>query len=185
MGRLRLCLYGTRDAALNWQDTLSRHLLDIGLKRGVGFPSVFVHKERDIWTLVHGDDYFSAGSKESLSWLETQLSEKYEIKTNRIGHGKHCKPDGQILNRVVRATSTGFEMEADLRHAELIIEQLGLQTGKSVITPGTDDPEEYDEQGDEPLGPSDATSFRGMAARCNYLAADRPDIQYPIKKGAL
>ena len=80
VGRLRLCLYGTRDAALNWQDTLSRHLLDIGFERGVGFPSVFVHKQLDIWTLVHGDDYFSAGGGKELEWLEAQLSEKYELR---------------------------------------------------------------------------------------------------------
>ena len=84
VGKLRLCLYGTRDAALNWQDTLSKHLVDIGFKRGVGFPSVFVNEEHDIWTLVHGDDFFSAGSKEGLSWLESQLSEKYEIKVQRV-----------------------------------------------------------------------------------------------------
>ena len=27
LARLRLCLYGTRDAALNWQHTLSEHLV--------------------------------------------------------------------------------------------------------------------------------------------------------------
>ena len=27
LGRLRLCLYGTRDAALNWQQALSDHLV--------------------------------------------------------------------------------------------------------------------------------------------------------------
>ena len=34
LGRLRLCLYGTRDAALNWQQTLSDHLVEAGFKRG-------------------------------------------------------------------------------------------------------------------------------------------------------
>ena len=70
LGRLRLCLYGTRDAALNWQQTLSDHLVQAGFKRGVGHPSVFHHPTRDIWTLVHGDDYCSAGSAASLDWLE-------------------------------------------------------------------------------------------------------------------
>ena len=41
VGQLKLCLYGTRDAALNWQETLSQHLIDNGLERDVGFPSVF------------------------------------------------------------------------------------------------------------------------------------------------
>ena len=60
IGKLKLCLYGTRDAAINWQETSSRHLLDNCFVRGLGFPSVFVHKEWDIWTLVHGDDYCSS-----------------------------------------------------------------------------------------------------------------------------
>ena len=30
LGRLRLCWYGTRDAALNWQQTLSDHLTEAG-----------------------------------------------------------------------------------------------------------------------------------------------------------
>ena len=30
VGRLRLCLYGTRDAALNLQETLNEHLLTFG-----------------------------------------------------------------------------------------------------------------------------------------------------------
>ena len=62
LGRLRLCLYGTRDAALNWQQTLSDHLVENGFVRGSGHPSVFHHSTRDIWTLVHGDDYCSAGA---------------------------------------------------------------------------------------------------------------------------
>ena len=57
LGRLRLCLYGTRDAALTWQQTLSDHLIECGFVRGVGHPSVFHHVQKKIWTLVHGDDY--------------------------------------------------------------------------------------------------------------------------------
>jgi hypothetical protein len=142
LGRLRLCLYGTRDAALNWQQTLSDHLVEAGFKRGVGHPSVFYHPIKDIWTLVHGDDYCSAGSPASLEWMEDLLAKKYEIKTQRIGKGKARngvakKQEGQVLNRVVRRTDDGWEREADLRHAVLIIEQLGLTDGNAVSTPGT------------------------------------------------
>ena len=41
LGLLNLCLYGTRDAATNWQETLSDHLVSIGFTRGVGHPCVF------------------------------------------------------------------------------------------------------------------------------------------------
>ena len=63
VGKLRLCLYGTRDAAKGWQETLSAHLVGVGFKRGVGHPSVFHHPERGIMTLVHGDDYLSSATR--------------------------------------------------------------------------------------------------------------------------
>ena len=66
VGKLNLCLYGTRDAALNWQEALSTHLIDNGFTRGVGFPSVFHNQSKDLWTLVHGDDFFSCGPSGSL-----------------------------------------------------------------------------------------------------------------------
>ena len=68
-GRLRLCLYDTRDAALNWQSTLSEHLTEIGFIQDIGHPSVFRNATRDVWTLVHGDDYSSAGKSDDLDWF--------------------------------------------------------------------------------------------------------------------
>ena len=94
-----------------------------------------------------------------------------------------------MLNRVVRRTAKVYELEADLRHAELIIEQLGLQDAKSVSTPGVDgaangggdDGGVAGEDGQE-LAPAEATMFRGIAARYNDLQPDRPDIRYAVKE---
>ena len=74
--------------------------------------------------------------------MQAVLAKKYDIKTQRSGHGKNAdgnnKPsEGQVLCRVVRQTSQGFELEADLRHTELIVEQLGLQDAKEVSTRGS------------------------------------------------
>ena len=126
LGRLKLCLYGTRDAALNWQQTLSDHLVDAGFTRGTGHPSVFHYAKKHIWTLVHGDDYCSAGPAASLDWMQEVFEKRYEIKTQRIGEGVDKKgmkksSEGQVPNRVLRRVAGGFELEADLRHAELII----------------------------------------------------------------
>ena len=164
-------LYGTKDAALNWQSTLSEHLVSQGFVRGVGHPSVFHHAARNIWTLVHGDDYCSAGSPESLDWLQGVLEKRYKIKTQRIGENKPGRPrisEGQVLNRVVRWTPEGYELEADLRHAELIIEQLELENCRPVITAGVDMDVKcaaWDAEGDEAEGedlpPGEATRFRG------------------------
>ena len=190
LGKLRLSLYGTRDAAVNCQQTLSDHLTEAGFKRGVGHPSVFFHPTKDIWTLVHGDDYFSAGPESSLDWMQQILAKKYEIKTQRIGDGKLKDgtmkvKEGQVLNRVVRRTADGWELEADLRHAELIIKQLGLEDANAVSTPGLANlgpRAEDDDSVDELLAPAEASLYRAIVARCNYLQPDRPDVQFAVKE---
>ena len=86
-GKLRLCLYGTRDAAKAWQETLSAHLVNIGFTRGVWHPSVFYHPDRQIKILVHGDDYASSDTPQQMEWLKEEHSKAYEIKTQRLGLG--------------------------------------------------------------------------------------------------
>lgn len=85
-----------------------------------------------------------------------------------------------MLNRIVRHTDRGWQLEADPRHAEIIIEQLGVGGGRPVITPGIEDDD--DENPEVDIEGADATRFRGVAARCNYLAFDRPDLQFATKE---
>ena len=82
LGKLRLCRYGT--AAKGWQETSSARLDTIGLKRGTGHPCVFHFSSRDIKTLLHGDDYVSAGSDESMDWLEAELAKACEIQRSWV-----------------------------------------------------------------------------------------------------
>ena len=76
LGKLKLCFYGTRDAAKGWQETLSSHLESIGFVRGQGHTSVFWHPERSIKTLAHGDDYVSADDETSMNWMEQELAKR-------------------------------------------------------------------------------------------------------------
>ena len=86
VGRLRLALYGTRDAASLWQECLSQHLADIGFTRGKSKPCVFFHAERNIHTLVHGDDYATVGTLGDLNWMKIELENKFDMKTTMVGH---------------------------------------------------------------------------------------------------
>ena len=183
LGKLRLCLYGTRDAAKSWQETLSSHLEGLGFRRGRGHPSVFWHPKRLIKTLVHGDDYVSAGDTDSLRWLEDELSKAYELQSQKLGRESDQQLEGKVLNRIVRCTDFGWEIEADPRHAELVAEQLGLTEDKGVSTPGLPGIEEDDTEEDKELHGDDVTRYRGVIARCNYLAVDRPDCAFAIKEG--
>ena len=120
--------------------------------------------------------------------MQKLLTDRYDVKTQRLGDGKDKAKEGQVLNRVVRRTTDGWELEADLRHAELIVKQFGLESGNTVSTPGIasagprPDDDDNDDSEEELLGPAESSVYRAIAARCNYLQPDRPDIQFAVKE---
>ena len=132
-----MSMYGTRDAALNWYDEYSSQLISIGFVQGVATPCVFYHKEKGIRTFVHGDDYVSTGKLSSLKWMQDSLEKKYKIKTQELGRGEGQDPELRILNKIVRITPEGVELEADPRHAEMVIKDLKLQDAKPSTVPGS------------------------------------------------
>ena len=149
---------------------------------GKGHPSIFVDRERGIRVLVHGDDYFSSGLSDDLTWLQSRLEKRFEIKTQRISGKSDHEKEGKILNRAVRWTQRGYEVEADPRHAELVIKQLDASSMKAISTPGVGGKEEEDAEEEYRLSGESATQYRSIAARLNYLSTERPDIQYATKE---
>ena len=70
-------------------------------------------------------------------------------------------------------------MEADQRHAEIITEELGLNgRTKSLSTTGAK-PQEVNEQ---EVDMNEATTYRALVARANYLAQYRSEIQFAVKQ---
>ena len=92
--------------------------------------------------------------------------------------GSECR----LLNRVVRCTQNGWEIEPDQRHADLLVQALELKGANGVTTPGENDARGQEEENEVELGPNEATTYRSIAARANYLSADRPDIMYAVKE---
>ena len=82
------------------------------------------------------------------------------------------------MNRTIRVTSEGWELEADQRHAEVTVDTLNLGQARPVATPGESRPWEEEERlGAETLDGPKATEYRAIAARANNLAQDRTDLQ--------
>ena len=102
-----------------------------------------------------------------MKWLEEELTKAYEIKTQKIGMSDGYKAEGKALNRVLRCTRDSWEMKADPRHAELVVEQLGLQEDKGIGTSGLSGADEEDNDDDIPLAGADITSYQGVIGRCN------------------
>ena len=178
-GRLIKALYGTRDAAQNWEFEYSDFLVENGFTKAVSNPCMFHHKLRDIRIVVHGDDFTVLASCSQLDWFRACISGKFEVKfRGRLGPGQDEDRSIRILNRVLEWTDEGLKYEADQRHAEIIIKQLGLrQDSKAVSSPS------IASSGDESeLSSEQSTMYRAMVARANYLAQDRGDIAYAVKE---
>ena len=61
VGRLKRCLYGTRDAGALWESTFTRVLLDLGFTQGVSSPCCFIHRQCHVALVVHGNDFTALG----------------------------------------------------------------------------------------------------------------------------
>ena len=198
VSHLKMSLYGTRDAAMNWQDDVPREMTKWGFHRGKFNPCLYYKPAMCLMTVVHGDDFMSVGARPALAKFKNEMQKRFEIKTQVIGAtnpeggacassgsgglGGQCVQEGRVLNRVVRRTSEGWEMEPDQRHVDLIIKELGLSEAKPVSTPGEPEIRGNGAENDQVLSAAEASKFRGLAARANYLAADRTDTMYAVKE---
>ena len=181
-GKLNVHMYGTRRAADGWHCEYSDALQSLGFEPGQASACVFVHKVKHLVMSVHGDDFTTAGPKTSIDWFVSKLRERYELKESaRIGgHAKDSK-EARVLNRIVRWTDSGLEYEADPRQAEKLVQELGLENCKSVSTPAVKATAEQHHT-DREVEAHKTTHFRALAARANYLSADRPDCQFGAKE---
>ena len=184
VAQLHFSFYGTRDAAQNWIAEYTSYLVSIGFRPGAASTCSFWHKGRELYLSVHGDDFTITGPEDSLMWLEMQMKNKYEIKTEHLGPGAHQKQEIRVLNRTIRWSPDGIEYEPDQRHAEIIIKEMGVEGSKPSACPGAaETPEEARVMAASPeMASSDATAFRGLAARLNFLAQDSPILQFAAKK---
>ena len=109
-------------------------------------------------TLVHGDSYTTAGNVKEMRWCKKMLEDAYEIKTRIIGHDGDNIAKG--LNRVITYTGFGFELGADRRHSEMIVEQFGVSSSGGIKTARCQN-EEIEGPGQEQFLPDgDVTLFR-------------------------
>ena len=104
------------------------------------------------------------------------------MQTQTLGPDPDQGKEVKVLNRIIRVTEEGWEYEADQRHGELIVQSLNLEEAKEVTTPGEDSKPWKEVEESEELSKAEGTDYRGLAARANYLAADRSDIQYAVKE---
>ena len=96
-GKLLKSMYGTRDAASNWEDCYMDFAKSIRFESGLASPCVIKHKTRKLWLTVHGDDFTILGSDHDLDWFEKKIKEEFEVKIRgRLGPGVRKEEDQSI-----------------------------------------------------------------------------------------
>jgi hypothetical protein len=181
---LQRTMYGTQDASAVWQQDYTVLLLANGFVKGSASTAIFFHEDLDIRVLVHGDDFLTLADQEGLRHTEKVLAGRYDYKVvGSIGPDPSDKGEMCVLNRTIRYVDGEVEYEADLRHAELIVRELGLETAKSVSAPGTKKTQRdvAAAAASPKLGSADHSSYRSVTMRGSYLAQDRTDLCESVK----
>ena len=129
-------LYGTRDAAANFQVEVAKVMKKAGFVVSKASPSVYYHPGRDLKCLVHGDDFISSGSVDDVRWFRAVLEARFELSTQVVGSGAGEVPEARVLNRVIRTDKNGWYYEADQRHGEYIVNAMSVKDAKGAATPG-------------------------------------------------
>ena len=178
-GLLQQSLYGTRDAAANWERELSGFLYTLGFTQGRGSLCLHHNKELGACAAVHGDDVTVAVSRKGAEKLLQAFQKKYEVKSQMMGGDPDLAKEAAVLNRRLQWTREGIKIEADPRHAQEVIKALGMERANPIGTPmatdGTDNDDSEEARG-KLLEGEEATRYRAVAARLNYLTQDRMDL---------
>ena len=88
-----------------------------------------------------------------------------------------------ILGRILQYETWGCSWKADPRHKKMILAHFGFNdVTKSVTTTGVKEVESEGGCEQTPLTPTEATEYRAVAARLNYMAADWPNVQFAAKE---
>ena len=182
-GKLKKWLYGMRHAASAWEKHYSDVLEGIGFSKSKVAPTVFYDPKRRIRCVVHGDDFTLSGRLRVLREVAEQLKKVYELKVRGVlGDEPGDDKEVTILNRTLRWTAEGLEYQADDRHVQEITGYFGLEDGSKGLNAAMGkEPAEEEDAAEDLQAPRDR-EYRALAARANYLALDRPDIQCAAKE---
>ena len=188
---LQRCMYGCRDANQQFEFKVGDVMDHLDMKRGAFSPCVFAHRANSTAAWVHGDDFVLKVQRKRVAEVVSKIGQHLLVKVRAV-LGPRGDDDKQvtILNRLITwrdqkgSVAEALEIEADPRHCQLILSQLGLNTPSSrglgtpgvktagVMSPGKDLPKE------------EVTPHRSVTMRAAFLAQDRWELKFASKEAA-
>ena len=118
---------GTRKASQLWKRFVESRMKEGGFVPTKGCPQLYFHPRREIWSVVHGDDFLSVAENGPTQCLEQFLRSKFKVKDfEAIGPG--AGQELSFLNRTVRFwAAVSFEVQPDPRLVDRTVEGVGLR----------------------------------------------------------
>ncbi|KAJ0443321.1 putative RNA-directed DNA polymerase [Helianthus annuus] len=170
---LRKSLYGLKQAPRAWYMELTNFLLELGFRKSVADPSLFIYSHDGIisYFLVYVDDIVLTGSSDTfVQHIIRSLSKKIYIKDLGMLH--------HFLGIEVISTTNGLFLSQHA-HIQNLLTKFKMDGAKHVTTPLNST---------EPLSPVDGsphvdpTPYRQLVGSLQYLAFTRPDISFSVNK---
>ncbi len=76
-GKLVKSMYGTWDAAQNWEAEYSQSIMDVGFRAGRATPCIFYNEDMNIRAVAHVDDFTILGNRKELDWFMARMKAKF------------------------------------------------------------------------------------------------------------
>ena len=116
-----------------------------------------------------------------MDWFRESIRNRYSVKVEaRLGPDVGDDRDVTILNRGIQWDKSGLSYVADQRHAEVMIRDLGLSKHSTAAPSPFDRHGSSEETSEEELLGPEATRYRAVVARGNYLSQNRTDITVEV-----
>ena len=178
VGLMKKSMYGTRDAASNWERDWQENVERWGFQLGLSSKNLFHHKEHQVSGLTHGDDFVLTGPTKRLMEFKKEMTKVYPTKAKIISFGS--SQSIKTLNRRLHWGREGIVYQHDPRHIDVLVKELGLENGNTVQTPAAPTTAEEDES--EVLNQTQHHRYRSQVARCLFLSQDRADIIFIVNE---
>ena len=92
VGLIKKSMYGTRDAASNWERDWQGHIQKWGFELGPSSKNSFHHKEDRVSGLTHGDGFVLTGPTDKLMEVERKMTSVYpKQRLSDTGHQRASK----------------------------------------------------------------------------------------------
>ena len=178
--KLNKALYGNRKAPKLWHQHLVNVLESLNYHALLTDPSYFRNDETNTNIFVHVDDGLMFGPKYEVLKLVELLSKQVLMRIT--GRMEKTGDEFYFLGRAIERTARAHSVEASPKYIRNVINVLGLEEAKPVMTPSvkrTSTTESLVE-----LEGERRAMYRTVVGKLLYMCQERADVMYSVKETA-